>query len=67
MASALPAFLTGTAIIYLFGVPWLAHTVGYSWQEAMADGMVPFIVGDLAKIALAGVLLPGAWQLPGRR
>ena len=67
IASALPAFLTGTAIIYLFGVPWLAHTVGYSWQEAMADGMVPFIVGDLVKVALAGLLLPGAWHLTGRR
>lgn len=67
VASAMPAFLAGTAIIYLFGVPWLAHSVGYGWQEAMADGMVPFIIGDLAKVALAGVLLPGAWHLTGKR
>ena len=67
VASALPAFLTGTVIIYLLGVPWLAHSVGVSWQEAVELGAVPFVIGDLAKIALAGVLLPGAWHLTGRR
>lgn len=67
VAAAIPAFLAGTVIIYLFGVPWLAHSVGVSWQEAVELGAVPFIIGDLAKVALAGLLLPGAWQLTGRR
>ena len=66
VASAIPAFLTGTVIIYLFGVTWLAHIADYGWQEAVEKGMVPFLIGDLAKIAMAGVLLPGAWSLARR-
>lgn len=65
--AALPAFLMGTVIIYLFGVPWLAHSINVSWQEAVELGAVPFVIGDLAKVALAGILLPGAWQLTGRK
>ena len=66
VASAIPAFLAGTVVIYLFGVPWLAHELGVSWQRAFELGAVPFLVGDLVKIALAGVLLPGAWHVARR-
>jgi biotin transport system substrate-specific component len=65
--SAVPAFLTGSAIIYLCGVPWLAHVAGVPWEEAVALGLTPFVIGDLAKILLAGLLLPAAWRLSGRR
>ena len=67
VSSAIPAFLAGTVVIYLFGVPWLASEINVSWQEAVELGAVPFVLGDLAKIVLAGVLLPGAWQLTGKR
>ena len=67
LASAIPAFLTGTIVIYLFGVPWLAHIAGVSWQEAVALGLVPFVIGDLVKAGLAGVTLPAAWRLSGDR
>ncbi|MDH3606833.1 MAG: biotin transporter BioY [Acidimicrobiia bacterium] len=67
VASAMPAFLAGTVIIYAFGVPWLAAELDVSWQRAMELGAVPFIIGDLAKVALAGLLLPGAWQITGKR
>lgn len=63
VATAIPAFLAGTVIIYLFGVPWLAHTLDVSWQRAVELGATPFIIGDLVKVALAGVLLPTAWKL----
>ena len=63
VASAIPAFLAGTVVIYMFGVPWLAHVADFGWQEAVEKGMVPFVIGDLAKVALAGILLPGAWHL----
>lgn len=66
VASAMPAFLAGTVIIYLFGVPWLAHIGDYSWQGAVELGAVPFVIGDLVKVALAGLLLPGAWRLTGK-
>jgi biotin transport system substrate-specific component len=65
--TAIPAFLAGSAVIYLFGVTWLAHSLGVGAIEAMELGMVPFIIGDLVKVALAGVALPAAWKLVGTR
>ena len=65
--TAVPAFLTGTAIIYLFGVVWLAHYLEVGTVEAMEFGLVPFVIGDLVKLALAAVALPVAWRLVGRR
>ena len=66
VATSVPAFLAGTAIVYLFGVTWLARSLGVSGIEAMELGMVPFVVGDLIKVALAGVALPLAWRLTER-
>ena len=67
VATAVPAFLAATVLIYLFGVPWLAHELNVSWQRAMELGAVPFIIGDLVKVALAGLLLPGAWRFSGKQ
>ena len=66
--SAIPAFLTGNAVIYMFGVAWLWWTLDAisTLQEALIAGFVPFAAGDLIKIALAGILLPGAWWLADR-
>lgn len=67
IASAVPAFLTGSLVVYLFGVPWLAHVLDIGWVEAAGLGAVPFVIGDLVKAALAGVLLPLGWRLADRR
>jgi biotin transport system substrate-specific component len=66
--SAIPAFLAGSAVIYLFGVPWLLHSVESftSMSDALAAGFTPFVVGDVLKIVLAGLLLPLAWRLVDR-
>jgi biotin transport system substrate-specific component len=53
----------GNLVIYAVGVPWLAVAAGFSLQEALAKGLVPFLVGDGIKIALAAGLLPAAWRL----
>lgn len=63
VATAIPAFLTGTAVIYLLGVPWLADALNVSWITAVEKGVVPFVLGDLVKIAAAGTLLPATWKL----
>ena len=63
LVTAIPAFITGTVVIYLFGVPWLANTLEVSWTRAVELGAAPFVVGDLAKVALAGALLPAVWKL----
>jgi biotin transport system substrate-specific component len=66
VAAAVPAFLAGTVVIYLLGVPWLARTLDVSWTEAVTLGMTPFLLGDLAKAAVAGLLLPASWKLARR-
>ncbi|HSG79447.1 MAG TPA: biotin transporter BioY [Acidimicrobiia bacterium] len=65
--TAVPAFLAGSALIYLFGVTWLMFDLGVDSTRALELGMTPFVVGDLVKIALAGLALPAAWRLVDRR
>lgn len=59
------AMLIGNAVIYLFGLPWLAMFLGgfAGPKGALALGLLPFIPGDLLKLALAAFLLPSAWWL----
>ncbi len=47
------AMLTGTIIIYAFGVSWLKIATGMSTAQALVAGMVPFLPGDALKIAVA--------------
>lgn len=55
-------FLVGEMIIYAFGLTWLAIEIG-DISNALVLGFHPFLVGDAIKIALAVLLLPGAWRL----
>jgi len=66
--SAIPAFLAGNAVIYLFGVTWLYLSVEAitTANEALTAGFTPFVIGDLIKIVVAGLLLPLAWRLVDR-
>ncbi|MDK0519463.1 biotin transporter BioY [Streptomyces sp. ML-6] len=57
----------GSAIIYSVGVPYLALSTGMSASAAIAAGLVPFLLGDALKAALAMGALPAAWKLAGRR
>jgi biotin transport system substrate-specific component len=36
------------------------------WQAVLSIGVLPFLVGDALKIALATILLPAGWKLIGR-
>ena len=67
VATAIPAFLTGSVIIYAFGVTWLWYSVAAftTADQAIAAGLTPFIIGDVIKIALAGIALPAAWAVVG--
>ncbi len=58
------AMLIGNALIYIPGLWWLANLLG--WDKPVLEwGLYPFIYGDLAKLALAALLLPAAWTQIG--
>ncbi|MGI5492423.1 biotin transporter BioY [Microtetraspora malaysiensis] len=58
--------LFGNLVIYAFGVPVLMTVTGMGLGAALAAGVVPFLVGDALKIAVAAGLLPTAWRLTRR-
>lgn len=47
------SFVLGTAIIYTLGVAQLSQWMNGDLQRALAVGVLPFIVGDALKIAIA--------------
>lgn len=60
-ATAALAMGVGNLVIYAGGLTWLAFLGGA--DRLLLVGLVPFVPGDLIKIALAAALLPGAWRL----
>lgn len=59
-------FALGNLVIYAVGVPWLMAVTGFGPAEAVSKGALPFVIGDLLKIAAAAGLTPVAWKLLGR-
>lgn len=55
------AMILGNAVIYAVGVTWLKFALGASWNDAVAWGLTPFLVGDAIKVLLAAGLFPAAW------
>jgi biotin transport system substrate-specific component len=64
---ALGATFLGTVVIYAIGVPWLAVTTGLSAGQAIALGLMPFVIVDAVKLVAAAVIFPAAWWVVGRR
>lgn len=63
--TAMAAMALGSIVILGCGWAWLA-IVNQSATVAFQLGVVPFLIGDVIKIALAGSVLPLAWKLLGR-
>ncbi len=57
--------VVGNLVIYAVGVTWLAVALGVGAGEALLLGVVPFLIGDAIKLALAAALLPATWKLVG--
>ena len=55
------AMAAGGVVLYALGLSWLARFV--PGQALLATGLMPFIPGDLLKLALAATLLPSGWLL----
>ena len=59
--------LAANCAIYACGLPWLAFSADLSAEETLTKGLLPFLVGDAIKLALAAGVLPATWRLLRRR
>jgi biotin transport system substrate-specific component len=59
--SSVAAMLIGLAVIYTGGIASLLFYAG-SFEAAILQGIVPFVVADVAKVVMAAMLLPQAWR-----
>jgi biotin transport system substrate-specific component len=72
VAGVLGSFAIANAVIYLFGLPWLAFALGSlgvanDIASVAAAGLAPFILGDVIKMTLAAAMLPLAWKFLGKK
>jgi biotin transport system substrate-specific component len=62
VASTLLAMLIGTSLIFALGLVWLGTVIG--WDKPILElGLMPFVLGEAFKIALATAMLPVGWRL----
>ena len=60
-ALRLGGLLLASAVVYVFGAPWLAYVAKMPLEGALAVGVLPFLPGDVLKAGLvAGVVPAGA-------
>jgi len=59
------ALISGEAIIFACGCAWLALFLAMGWSVALSQGALPFIPGEIVKMALL-VAAAGGWQLARR-
>ena len=55
-AICIAGMIPGTMLLYLFGTSWLALQAHLSFKAALLAGVIPFIPGDLIKIAAAAAV-----------
>ena len=65
-STAFLAMLFGNALIYVPGLIWLGNVVGWD-KPVLAWGMMPFLFGDIVKIVLAMIVIPGAWKVLAKK
>jgi biotin transport system substrate-specific component len=58
------AFMAAEVVMMAMGFAWLALLIGA--DKAWQFGVVPFVVGDLIKVALAASLVPAVWSVLAR-
>jgi len=58
--------VVGSLVIYACGVPVLMAATGSDLATAVSKGVVPFLLGDALKVAIAAGTLPTAWAVVRR-
>lgn len=53
IASEILGMVLGTAVCYLFGTLWLAYQASYTFGQALAVGVLPYIPVDAIKLVIA--------------
>jgi len=66
VAKTAATMVLGNVVIYAVGLPYLMASTGMDLSTGLAKGVVPFLVGDAIKIAVAAGLLPATWKLVQR-
>jgi len=61
IVSTIIAMMIGNVVIYVAGASWLASFTGA--EKALTAGVLPFLYGDVLKLAVAAGLMPVAWRL----
>ena len=68
-STSVVAMIAGLAVIFAFGVSWLAlfaRPAGIGFDAAMKAGLYPFLAGDVLKVFLGAAILPAVWKIIGR-
>ena len=53
-----PTALASLASVYVAGLAWMIPFAHMTLADGLAKGLVPFIIGDLLKAAVASGLFP---------
>ena len=64
------AMAAGLAVVFAFGVAWLAwfaRPAQHGLSAALHTGLYPFLPADLIKICVASAVMPAVWALVGSR
>jgi len=67
--TSLAAMAVGLTVVFTCGVAWLAwfaQPAAVGLSAALRTGLVPFLLADAIKVALAATVLPAAWRAVGR-
>jgi len=57
----------GHAVIFVFGLAWLAPMFQFDFGRAWAAGVAPFYAATVLKTALAAALMQAGWMMVARR
>jgi len=64
-ATSVLAMIAGLAVVFAFGVTWLAlfaRPAALGFDAALRAGLYPFLLGDVLKILAGAAVLPVIWK-----
>ncbi len=67
LLQVLAVMSVGHAVIFAFGLAWLAQLFQFDFGRAWAAGVAPFYAATVLKTALAAALIQAGWRVLGRR